>query len=333
MSYDARAGAAAQHRQIVVEEMLARDEGEKKTFDDVVALENGKRSLNEAVVLPLVAPQFFSGARKPWNGVLLFGPPGSGKTLLAKAVAGVNGVSFFDCSASALLNKFWGESEKIAKTLFAVAREIAPSIIFMDEIDALMGDRGKESGDGSDESGRRLKVELLSQMDGLLSDDAASGGTTKDDGGKQPGGRVIVVAASNLPWDLDDAFRRRLEKRVYVPHPEEAARETMLRRFLRDVPVAADVDYGALAARAAGYSGADLRSVARDAAYAPVRRLLDRMSPSEIAALRPDVPGGQVDVPPILADDLWAALDRTRPAADPESLARYAAWDAQFGSH
>jgi hypothetical protein len=122
VSYDARAGAAAQHRQIVVEEMLAGDGGSRVTFDDVVGLENGKRSLNEAVVLPLVAPKFFSGARKPWNGVLLFGPPGSGKTLLAKAVAGVHGVRFFDCSASALLNKFWGESEKIARTLFAVGR-------------------------------------------------------------------------------------------------------------------------------------------------------------------------------------------------------------------
>ena len=127
VSYDARAGAAAQHRAIVVEEMLAGDGGSRVTFDDVVGLENGKRSLNEAVVLPLVAPKFFSGARKPWNGVLLFGPPGSGKTLLAKAVAGVHGVRFFDCSASALLNKFWGESEKIARTLFAVARELAPS--------------------------------------------------------------------------------------------------------------------------------------------------------------------------------------------------------------
>lgn len=320
VSYDARAGAAAQHRAIVVEEMLAGDGGSRVTFDDVVGLENGKRSLNEAVVLPLVAPKFFSGARKPWNGVLLFGPPGSGKTLLAKAVAGVHGVRFFDCSASALLNKFWGESEKIARTLFAVARELAPSIVFMDEIDALMGDRGREAANGADESSRRLKVELLAQMDGLT--------TSYPEDPK----RVIVVAASNLPWELDDAFRRRLERRVFVPHPDAKDRATMLRGFLADVPVAADVDYEALARRTEHYSGADLKSLARDGAYAPVRRLLAAKTPQQIAALRPDAPGATIDVPPILAADLEAALERTRPAASPASLARYVAWNDKFGS-
>ena len=127
----------------------------------------------------------------------------------------------------------------------------------MDEIDALMGCRDREASNGSDESSRRLKVELLAQMDGLLSS-------------SEEASRVIVVAASNLPWELDDAFRRRLEKRVYVPPPDATARETMFRRLLAEVPVAADVDYASLAARTEAYSGADLRAVARDAARAPV---------------------------------------------------------------
>ncbi|KAH8075933.1 microtubule-severing ATPase [Aureococcus anophagefferens] len=269
VSYDARAGAAAQHRAIVVEEMLAGDGGSRVTFDDV-------------------------------------------------AVAGVHGVRFFDCSASALLNKFWGESEKIARTLFAVARELAPSIVFMDEIDALMGDRGREAANGADESSRRLKVELLAQMDGL---------TTSD---PEDPKRVIVVAASNLPWELDDAFRRRLERRVFVPHPDAKDRATMLRGFLADVPVAADVDYEALARRTEHYSGADLKSLARDGAYAPVRRLLAAKTPQQIAA----GPTRRRDHrrAPILAADLEAALERTRPAASPASLARYVAWNDKFGS-
>ena len=137
MSYDARAGAAAKHRDVVLEEMLLAPGKETVTFGDVVGLEAAKRSLNEAVVLPLVAPQFFTGARRPWNGVLLFGPPGSGKTLLARAVAAVNGVSFFDAGAAALLDKFWGESEKLVRALFEAAHERRPAIIFIDEVDAL----------------------------------------------------------------------------------------------------------------------------------------------------------------------------------------------------
>ena len=180
-----------------------------------------------------------------------------------------------------------------------MARELAPSIVFMDEIDALMGDRGREAANGADESSRRLKVELLAQMDGL---------TTSD---PEDPKRVIVVAASNLPWELDDAFRRRLERRVFVPHPDAKDRATMLRGFLADVPVAADVDYEALARRTEHYSGADLKSLARDGAYAPVRRLLAAKTPQQIAALRPDAPGATIDVPPILAADLEAALERT----------------------
>lgn len=329
MSYDARAGAAAKHRDVVLEEMLLAPGKETVTFGDVVGLEAAKRSLNEAVVLPLVAPQFFTGARRPWNGVLLFGPPGSGKTLLARAVAAVNGVSFFDAGAAALLDKFWGESEKLVRALFACAREVAPAIVFMDEIDALMGDRGRESGNGSDESSRRLKVEILAQMDGL--ETAAHRPEGAGAGGGAAPGRVIVIAASNMPWELDDAFRRRLEKRVYVPPPDAASREGLLRALLADVPVAAGVEYAGLAARAAGYSGADVLAAARDAAYAPVRRLLAARTPAEIAALRPA--GGEIAVPEITVADLEAALDRTRPAAPRDALARYEAWDATFGSH
>jgi len=133
------------------------------SFDDVVALRNAKRLLNEAVVLPFVIPEFFSGVRKPWKGVLLFGPPGTGKTMLAKAICGMNNLTFFNCSAATLVNKFWGESEKLARALFTVARERAPSVIFFDEVDAIMSSRSSR-GDAGDESSRRLKTEILKQV-------------------------------------------------------------------------------------------------------------------------------------------------------------------------
>ena len=156
---------------------------------------------------------------------------------LAKAVAGVNGLAFFDCGASSLLNRFWGESEKLCRTLFDVARELAPSVIFLDEVDALASSRDRDASDGSDESSRRLTTELLQQMDGLQSVDGSP--------------RVVVVAATNLPWDVDDALRRRLEKRVYAPPPDAESRAALLRTLLGGVPVAPDVDYRALAAKAA----------------------------------------------------------------------------------
>lgn len=134
------------------------------SFDDVVALRNAKRLLNEAVVLPFIIPEFFSGVRKPWKGVLLFGPPGTGKTMLAKAICGMNNLTFFNCSAATLVNKYWGESEKIARALFTVARERAPSVIFFDEVDAIMSSRSSR-GEAGDESSRRLKTEILKQVD------------------------------------------------------------------------------------------------------------------------------------------------------------------------
>ena len=169
-------------------------------WEDIAALNEAKRLLNEAVVLPMIAPELFTGIRAPWQGVLLFGPPGTGKTLLAKAVATCANTTFFNMTASSLISKWHGESEKMIKALFQVARKNAPSTIFFDEIDSLMMKRGDEH-----EASRRLKSELLSEMSGMNTNSDA---------------RVMVLATSNKPWDLDEAFRRRLEKRIYIPLPE-----------------------------------------------------------------------------------------------------------------
>ena len=158
--------------------MLERDVIDKNpnvTFDDIAGLIECKKTLNEAVLLPLLMPEYFSGIRRPWKGVLMFGPPGTGKTMLAKAVASTGKTTFFNVSASSLASKYRGESEKLVRILFEMARFYAPTTIFMDEIDALAGKRG-----GSDESegSRKVKAQLLIDNDGATST-SISGANTK----------------------------------------------------------------------------------------------------------------------------------------------------------
>jgi len=164
-------------------------------FTDIVGLADAKRLLREAVMLPMKYPHFFKGLLEPWKGVLLFGPPGTGKTMLAKAVATECRTTFFNISASTIISKWMGESEKLVRMLFELARYYQPSTIFLDEIDSIMCQRTAE---GQHEASRRVKTEILVQLDGLSKTDE----------------RVFLLAASNLPWDLDEALLRRLEKRV-----------------------------------------------------------------------------------------------------------------------
>lgn len=222
-------------------------------WSDVAGLENAKESLKEAVILPIKFPHLFTGKRKPWVGILLYGPPGTGKSFLAKAVATEAGNStFFSVSSADLLSKWLGESEKLVQSLFDLARAQKPSIIFIDEVDSLCSSRS----DNESESARRVKTEFLVQMQGVGND---------NDG-------ILVLGATNIPWCLDAAIRRRFEKRIYISLPDIGARKNMFKNNIGNTPNNLTEDcYLELAKKSEGYSGADISIVVRDALMMPIR--------------------------------------------------------------
>jgi fidgetin-like protein 1 len=204
--------------------------GDEVHWDDVAGLETAKKALKEAVVYPFLRPDLFMGLREPARGMLLFGPPGTGKTMLARAVATESKSTFFSVSASTLTSKWHGESEKLVRALFGLAKALAPSIIFVDEIDSLLSTRSSGT---EHEASRRSKTEFLIQWSDLQRAAAGRNQSTdkSHDGGGDPS-RVLVLAATNLPWDIDEAARRRFVRRQYIPLPEDHVREQQIRRLL-----------------------------------------------------------------------------------------------------
>jgi len=203
-------------------------QGDEVHWDDVAGLDIAKKALKEAVVYPFLRPDLFMGLREPARGMLLFGPPGTGKTMLARAVATESRSTFFAISASSLTSKWLGESEKLVRALFSLAKALAPSIIFVDEIDSLLSSRG---GSSEHESTRRIKTEFLIQWSDLQ---RAAAGKAQTDKEKQEGdaSRVLVLAATNMPWAIDEAARRRFVRRQYIPLPEDHVRASQLRTLL-----------------------------------------------------------------------------------------------------
>ncbi|CEP09712.1 hypothetical protein [Parasitella parasitica] len=223
-------------------------------WEDVAGLDGAKEALKEAVILPIKFPHLFTGNRKPWRGILLYGPPGTGKSYLAKAVATEANSTFFSVSSSDLVSKWLGESERLVKQLFQMARENKPSIVFIDEVDSLCGTRGE----GESEASRRIKTEFLVQMNGVGND---------MDG-------VLVLGATNIPWQLDSAIRRRFEKRIYIPLPEKDARATMFELNVGPTPCTlTQADYRNLAEMTEGYSGSDIATLVREALMQPIRKV------------------------------------------------------------
>ena len=284
------------------------------SWRDIAGLDDAKSLLQEAVVLPLIMPDFFRGIRRPWKGILMIGPPGTGKTMLAKAVASECKTTFFNASSSTLTSKYRGESEKLIKHLFEMARFHAPSIIFIDEIDALCSQRGSDS---EHEASKRFKAELLTQMDGLAS-------TADGDGGEKV---VMVLAATNYPWLIDEAFRRRFEKRIYIPLPDREARKSLLKINLKSLTLDGETDLDSVADELKSYSGADITNLCRDAAMMSMRKAIKDKPLEELKQLKRE----DVDKP-VTREDFETALLRNKKTTSDVECTKYEKWMQQYGS-
>ncbi|XP_053655663.1 spastin isoform X2 [Cherax quadricarinatus] len=273
------------------------------SWDDIAGQGTAKKALQEIVILPALRPELFTGLRAPARGLLLFGPPGNGKTMLARAVASESSATFFNISASTLTSKYVGEGEKLVKALFSVARELQPAIIFIDEIDSLLCERRE----GEHEASRRLKTEFLVEFDGLKSD---------------PDERILIMGATNRPQELDDAALRRFSKRVYVSLPDKNTRTLLLGKLVakqKSEICARDMDI--LAGLTEGYSGSDLTSLAKDAALAPIREL----NPEEVVSCDPS------EVRGITLADFKESLKKIRRSVPQSTISTYEKWNAEYG--
>ncbi|KAJ8779933.1 hypothetical protein J1605_012102 [Eschrichtius robustus] len=279
------------------------DNGTAVKFDDIAGQELAKQALQEIVILPSLRPELFTGLRAPARGLLLFGPPGNGKTMLAKAVAAESNATFFNISAASLTSKYVGEGEKLVRALFAVARELQPSIIFIDEVDSLLCERRE----GEHDASRRLKTEFLIEFDGVQS--------AGDD-------RVLVMGATNRPQELDEAVLRRFTKRVYVSLPNEETRLLLLKNLLcKQGSPLTQKELAQLARMTDGYSGSDLTALAKDAALGPIRELkpeqVKNMSASEMRNIR--------------LSDFTESLKKIKRSVSPQTLEAYIRWNKDFG--
>lgn len=288
--------------ELIMDEIM--DHGPPVNWEDIAGVEFAKATIKEIVVWPMLRPDIFTGLRGPPKGILLFGPPGTGKTLIGKCIASQSGATFFSISASSLTSKWVGEGEKMVRALFAVARCQQPAVIFIDEIDSLLSQRG----DGEHESSRRIKTEFLIQLDGAT--------TSSED-------RILVVGATNRPQEIDEAARRRLVKRLYIPLPEASARKQIVTSLMSKEPCClSEAEVELVVQQSDGFSGADMTQLCREASLGPIRSL----QTADIATITPD------QVPPIAYVDFENAFRTVRPSVSPKDLELYENWNKTFGS-
>nr|CAB3246226.1 fidgetin-like protein 1 [Phallusia mammillata] len=294
-------GIEPQLVEIILSEIM--DHGPSIEWDDIAGLEYAKSTIKEIVIWPLLRPDIFTGLRGPPKGILLFGPPGTGKTLIGKCIASQSGATFFSISASSLTSKWIGQGEKLVRALFVVANMHQPSVIFIDEIDSLLSQRS----DTEHESSRRIKTEFFVQLDGAT--------TSSDD-------RILVVGATNRPQEIDEAARRRLVKRLYIPLPDRNAREKIIKKLLMQQPHNLIPDeINKIVLSTDGYSGADVTNLCKEAALGPIRSLKGK----EIKNIQKD------DVRPIQNQDFEMALLRVKASVSSNDILAYQEWNNTFG--
>jgi transitional endoplasmic reticulum ATPase len=267
--------------------------GYEVSYEDIGGLDDEIKKIREMVELPLKHPEVFQRLGiEPPKGVMLHGPPGTGKTLLAKAVANETNSNFYVINGPEIMSKFYGESEANLRNMFEEAEENSPSIIFIDEIDAIAPKREESKG----EVERRVVAQLLSLMDGLESR-----------------GKVVVIAATNIPNSVDPALRRpgRFDRELEIGVPQVKGREKILQIHTRNMPLDDNVNLHGLAESTHGFVGADLESLTKEAAMNVLRRLLPELQLDEDEAIDKET----LDKLTIHSDDFKEAMKSVRPSA------------------
>lgn len=279
------------------------------SFDDIAGLESVKTRIRELVILPMLRPELFQGIRSPGKGVLLFGPPGTGKSMIGKCVASQSQATFFSISASVLTSKWVGDGEKMVRALFAVARILQPTVIFIDEIDSLLLQRN----DQDHECSRRMKTEFLLQFDGMSA-------------GEED--RLLVIGATNRPEGLDEAARRRFTSRLYIPLPSKEARIRIITTILKQnesnvTSNLSNEDLDTIAQQTDGYSGADMANLTKEAAMVPLR---SAMAESSVLHVKLE------DVRPICIGDFVKSLVTVKSSVSPSEIEHYELFNKTFGA-
>ncbi|KAL0351140.1 UNVERIFIED_CONTAM: ATPase family AAA domain-containing protein FIGL1 [Sesamum radiatum] len=279
----------------VSNEIMDRDPNVR--WDDIAGLEHAKKCVTEMVIWPLLRPDIFKGCRSPGRGLLLFGPPGTGKTMIGKAIAGEAKATFFYISASSLTSKWIGEGEKLVRALFGVASCRQPAVIFVDEIDSLLSQPKVHS---------RLCISVQIRA-GCLT-------------------MFPETGATNRPQELDEAARRRLTKRLYIPLPTSEARAWIIKNLLEKDGLfnLSNEDTDTICKLTEGYSGSDMKNLVKDASMGPLREALKQGI--EITKLKKE------DMRPVNLQDFEKALHEVRPSVSLNELGTYEKWNEQFGS-